>query len=373
MKTSVWLKGLIDQALAFLLRPRHLGLALITVSSVVLIALGSGLDIKAKGLAGVVDVLEFSTGQGLSGHLLSLVTYIMCLTWLVGLVMVVMTFRREWTDGDSRRVLVLELRGLVDTSDRPLLGSLPRSLPGQRRDCLVNVRPLLSAQPPQVEEALKELEHVRRELRQVRGDTSRENVTVVAGGVMQVPLQFYVGTVLDDEGAVQLYDWERTQKRWQPLTQGDDGSRFQISGMDAAAGALEVVLAVSASYRVAVADIATTFPDLPLVHLASENPLPNTSWSEVTQAALAQQFLQTLGVLANRGVTTVHLILAAPASLSIRLGMAYDGRNMPGLRCYQRETGQFPPYPWSVQMPRDAQPVRYLRTPEPPAPALAAA
>lgn len=374
MKTSDWLKGLIEQAVAFLLRPRHLGLALITVSSVVLVALGSGFDIRAKGLAGVADVLEFSTGQGLTGHLLSLVTYLMCATWLIGLGMVVITYWREWTDGDARRVLVLELRGLVDTSDRPLLGSLPRSLPGLRRDCLVNVRPYLSVKPPQVGEALKELEHIRRELRQLRGDTSRENVTVVAGGVMQVPLQFYVGTLLDDEGAVQLYDWERTEKRWKTLTEPEDGSRFRITGLDGTGDARDVVLAVSASYQIAMADIAATFPDLPLVHMALENPLPNTLWSEADQAALAQQYLKTLGALANRGVKTVHLILAAPATLSIRFGMAYDGRNMPQLRCYQREAGQHPPYPWSVLMPRDDEPVKFLPTPQPPVPlALAAA
>lgn len=369
-----WFKSVIEQVVAFLLRPRHLGVALLTISSTVLISLGSGFDIKAKGLAGIFEVLEFSTGQGLTGHLLSSVTYLMCATWVVGLGMVVMTYRREWRDGDARRVMVVELRGLVDTSDRPLISSLPRALPGRRVDCLVNARPFLSVKPPQVPEALQELAHVRRQLRQLRADTSRENVTVVAGGVMQVPLQFYAGTLMDDEGAVHLYDWERTEKRWKALTDIDDGSRFKVTGLESATGAREVVLAVSASYQVAMEDIGATFPELPLVHLARENPLPNTLWSEAAQGGLTQQFLQTLAALANSGVKTVHLILAAPATLSIRFGMAYDGRNMPELRCYQREAGRFPPYPWSIQMPKDDTPVQYLLTPEPPiAPALAAA
>lgn len=368
-----WFRSVIEQVLAYVLRRRHLGVVLLTISSTVLISLGSGFDIKAKGLAGVVDVLEFSTGQGLSGHLLSLVTYLACTAWVAGLSMVVMTYLREWRDDDARRVMVVELRGLVDTSDRPLIGSLPRALPGQRVDCLVNVRPFLSVKPPQVTEALHELGHVRRQLRQLRAGTSRENVTVVAGGVMQVPLQFYTGTLMDDEGAVHLYDWERTEKRWKALTEIDDGSRFKVTGLESAADAREVVLAVSASYQVAMEDIGVTFPDLPLVHLAREKPLPNTLWSEEAQAGLTQQFLQTLAALANTGVKTVHLILAAPAALSIRFGMAYDGRNMPELRCYQREADQFPPYPWSIQMPKDGTPVQYLTTPEPSvSPALAA-
>lgn len=358
-----WLKGLINQLIAYLQRPRHLGVMLLTISSAVLIAaLGGGFALELKGFAGFIDILKLSSGDGLPVHLLALVTYIACSTWLTGLGMVVMSYWHDWREADARRILVVELRGLVDTSDRPLLESVPRTLPGPRIDCHIDVRQLVSAKPPQVQEALNELAHIRRSLRLQRGNSSRENVTVVVGGVMQVPLQFYAGTLIDDEGAAQLFDWERNEKRWKALTESDDESRFAVTGLNSAYDTPEVILAVSASYEVAFKDIAATFPSLPLVHLARPNPLPNALWSEVNQAALTQQFLQTLAMLANRGVEVVHLILAAPASLSIRFGMAYDGRNMPELRCYQREASQVPPYPWSVQMPKDNHPVRFLTT-----------
>lgn len=360
----IWLKGLIEQLFSFLLRPRHLGSKLITVSGAVLIALGGGFALELKGFAGgLFDTLKFSSGEGLPGHLVALIAYIACSTWLIGVVMVVMSFRREWYEADARRVLVVELRGLVDTSDRPLLEAVPRTILGKRVDCPIDVRQLLSAKPPQVQEALQDLAHIRRKLRQERGNTTKANITVVAGGVMQVPLQFYVGTLIEDEGAVQLFEWERTEKRWKMLSETDDGSRFEVTGLEILGGAAEVVLAVSASYRVSMDNISTTFPDHPLVHLVHPNPTPNNLWSETNQAALTQQFLQTLAALANSGVEIVHLVLAAPASLSIRFGMAYDGRNMPQLRCYQRESDQSPPYPWSIRMPQDQRPVDYLLTP----------
>lgn len=360
-----WLKGLIEKVVDYWVRRRHLGIRLLGYSTIVLIALSGGFAFKAKGLAGIADVLEFSTGDGLPSHLLSAAFLLTSLTWLVGLVMVIRTFLQEQREADARRVLVVELRGLVDTSDRPLLGSIPRTVPGRRIDCLVNARPYLSVSPPQVGEALTELQHIRRELRQTRGDTSRENVTVVAGGVMQVPLQFYAGTLLDDEGAVTLYEWERTGRTWKALAEADDGSRFTIAGLDGLEEADEVVLAVSASYQVSMPNIESTFPGLPVVHMARENPLPNGLWSEASQVALTQQFLQTLGALANNGVKAVHLVLAAPAALSIRFGMAYDHRNMPELRCYQRDQEQVPPYPWSIRMPKGGKPVEHLLTPAP--------
>ncbi|MDO8279413.1 MAG: SAVED domain-containing protein [Burkholderiaceae bacterium] len=360
-----WLKGLVEKVVDYWVRPRHLGVWLLWVSGTVLVAVGGGFAFKAKGLAGIVDVLEVSSGDGLPGPLLVGVVCLACLGLVAGGVMMALTQLREQREADAQRVLVVELRGLVDTSDRSLLGSVPRTIPGRRIDCLVNARPYLSVNPPQVVEALNELQHIRRELRQTRGDTSRENVTVVAGGVMQVPLQFYAGTLFDDEGAVTLYEWERTGRTWKTLAEADDGSRFTITGLDGLEETDEVVLAVSASYQVSMPNIESTFPELPVVHMARENPLPNGLWSEANQVALTQQFLQTLGALANRGVKAVHLVLAAPATLSIRFGMAYDHRNMPELRCYHREQDLVPPYPWSIRMPKGGKPVEHLLTPAP--------
>jgi hypothetical protein len=276
--------------------------------------------------------------------------------------MVISTQFREWKEADSRRVLVVEMRGLVDTSDKPLLQAVPRTVLGRREDCLVDVRRYLTGEQPNVDEALKEISHLQRQIRMARGDTARANVQVVAGGVMQVPLLFYAGTLLDDEGNTMLFDWERTKGEWKQLKEIDDESRFIVDGLENFNSVSEVVVAVSASYKAALDDIAITFPGSPVVHLARQNPQPNTLWSEDTQVALTQQFIETLAILANHGIKVVHLVLAAPATLCIRFGKAYDHRNMPKLRCYQREQGHMLPYPWSVEMPTANKPVTYLPT-----------
>jgi hypothetical protein len=366
MKFSNWAMGLISQLVTWITRKRNLGLVLVSITSTVFIALaGGGFSIELQGVAGIISAFKFSTGGGLPGHLQSLLVYLLGVTWVVGVGMLVSSYLREHREADVNRVVVVEMRGLVDTSDRPLINAIPAALVGRRIDSLVNVRSLLTGPAPNVPEALKEIEHIRRDVRMGRGDTAREHVKVAAGGVMQVALLFYAGTLLDDEGKVVIVDWDRTAGHWRELNEPDDGSRFTINGLDDVVSATDVVVAVSASYKAALDDIEVTFPGLPLVHLARANPEPNTLWSEETQAALTQQFLQTLATLANRGVKTVHLVLAAPASLSIRFGMAYDHRNMPNLLCYQRERDHVPPYPWSVQMPTAVQPVRYLHTPKP--------
>lgn len=363
MRILNWAMGLVGQLVGWVIRPRNLGVSLLSRSSTFLLVMGSGVTIEARGVAGLVDAFKYAPADGLPGNLVTIVVYVACATWVIGLLMVLWSQYREWKEADSRRILVVEMRGLVDTSDKPLLAAVPRTVLGRRVDCLVDVRTHLAAPTPNVEEALKEIEHIQRDVRRARGDTARADVQVVAGGVMQVSLLFFAGTLLDDEGNVLLMDWERTKGDWKQLSDQADGETFEITGLDGLGTSKEVVLAVSASYVAAYNDIAATFPGIPVVRMARPNPQPNTLWSEDTQAALTQQFLQTLGRLANQGVEMVHLVLAAPASLAIRFGKAYDHRNMPKLRCYQREQNQTPPYPWSIQMPAAQQPVAFVPTP----------
>lgn len=357
-----WAMSLGSQIVQWIIRPRNLGIALLGRCSVVLIAIAGGFTIKAQDIAGVVRAFEFSSGDGIPGNLMTIVVYLMCLSWIIGLAMVLGTQWREWAEADSRQILVIEMRGLVDTSDKPLITAIPKTMIGRRIDCIVDVRAYLATSNPNVKEALKEIEHIKRDVRKARGDRARADVQVVAGGVMQVPLLFYVGTLLDDEGSVFLFEWERTASQWRRLTDADDGSRFKITGLDLIQDKKEIVLVASVSYLAALDEVAADFLGLSIVHMAHPNPQPNSLWSEETQAALTQQFLQTLGVLANQGVKMVHLVLAAPATLAIRFGRAYDYRNMPKLRCYQREQGYLPAYLWSIQMPTATEPAIYLLT-----------
>ncbi len=351
-----------NQLAAWWVRPRSIGLRMMYLSSVVLVTLLSG-NLMVQVHAGSEYSLLFSMAEGPPAVVLHVVTAVAVFVFFVGATLAGHTHMQEARVIQVSRVLVAELRGLVDTSDRPLTKAVPATMRGRIEDCLVDVRAQLTG-VPDVPAALDELGALAKQVQRARGDTAREHVSVVAGGVLQVPLLFYAGVLLDDEGKVELMDWDRVEGRWKQLDQPDDGSRFQISGLQGVAGS-EVVLAVSASYLADLAGIAQTFPGLPLVHLARPNPKPNTLWSREGQAALAAQFLDTLAELHNRGVQTIHLVLVASASLALRLGSLYDVKNHPKLRCYEWKRDQIPAYPWSVQMPTAVLRVAYIPTPLP--------
>lgn len=115
--------------------------------------------------------------------------------------------------------------------------------------------------------------------------------------------------------------------------------------------AAEVVLALSLSYPVDLNGVRRTFPDLPVVQLRAEEIRADVYWSAEKQQAIVAAFRGAVQHLMERGVARIHLVLASPASLAIRLGMTYDPRLMPELLVYQYERTNPVPYPWALRMP----------------------
>lgn len=188
MTTIAWAQGQISKLVDWFTRKRNLGLNLFRYSIVALIALVAGdFAFEMQVNPGGLGEFKFSIGGGLQGLLLNLAVCVFVLTGILGALMVLVSWVHELREANESRVLVVEMRGLEDTTDHPLKNAIPLAFPGRRVDRLVNVRPLLTGATPNVPEALKELDHIQRDIRVARGDTAREHVKVVAGGVMPIP------------------------------------------------------------------------------------------------------------------------------------------------------------------------------------------
>jgi hypothetical protein len=151
---------------------------------------------------------------------------------------------------------------------------------------------------------------------------------------------------------------EHEKKGWRLVEGGDDMKRFQPLEMAnvEVGSSREVVLAVSVSYPIDTAALQQAFgADMPIARLTSEEVLADRYWSEEKQRAYAVGLRDAVQALMSAGIQRIHMVLAAPASLSIRMGMAYDSRLMPDLIVYQYEKSVSPPYPWGIQMPTHGQ------------------
>ncbi|MBY5587699.1 SAVED domain-containing protein [Rhizobium leguminosarum] len=106
-------------------------------------------------------------------------------------------------------------------------------------------------------------------------------------------------------------------------------NRYQIWRRGQSGISAPSVLAVSASYEARTESSATSF-DLPIVRLSMPD-LASSHWSQSKQSALAQQLFDAARQLEARGVTLIHLVLAAQDSVAFNLGRRYDKRNLPNL------------------------------------------
>lgn len=335
-------------------RPRNIGLMLIK-SGGLLLAATLGVDWFGQ--------LDYQDGQqrftfkvGTGDALPKLMTYaayaLGALLVIIGLGLVLYSYRLEIRQNSRKRAIVVEIRGLHASPDTPAKDANLGEIPLIRVDLRLDFRPQSEAELVSPKLALEKISRMKGNIQTLADGRDPSDVTLAIGGLAAVPALFLAGMLLDDESAITLYDWQRNTMQWKRLDGADDGKRllpFDISGLPAESS--EVVLACSLSYQANLPAIAAAFPGVPLVELIAEKVVADGYWSDEKQQAVVGGFRSAVQTLLHRGVNRIHLVLAAPASLSIRMGMAYDRRLFPDLLVYQYERSATPAYPWAFVMP----------------------
>lgn len=343
MLNHFW-RSLID----WLFRRRSVGAFLITAGiplfALVVVSLSVGLTIPTKNGP---FIFSWDTSGG-SAALSWAVFIVAAAIVATGLFLIVRDVRRE----NREKVIVIEARGLRDWQGEPLAKAVPTSVRGGRDAFVVDVRQgLVDGQIVSPERVLQKLAGVPDDIARRTEGHDRADVSFALGGLAPVPLLFLLGVIVDDEHRTLFMDWDRKAHIWRPLDEDDDGRRFHVTGLGAVVGTTRVALCVSASYDVLDADVRLVEPTAPIVRMDLQDRSTASHWSDQKQQQLAQQFLDTAMSLARQGVTEIALFLAAPASLSLRLGTVYDKRNLPGVIVNQFEQADPRKFPWAVRMP----------------------
>lgn len=350
--------------LDWVIRPRTVGLRLV-VTGGALLAAPFSLD-----WLGQLDLFDgkhwlsakAATGSSLPQWMAPTAYTVGCLLVAAGLVLLYVDHKRT-----SRKVaVVIELRGLHSSPDTPAKDADLRLL-GQRLSLLVDFRPKSETELVDPSFALQKVTGLKSLLQTQAGGRDPSDVAVAVGGLAAVPALFLAGLLLDDESQVTLFDWQRDSRRWRLIDGPDDGKRvLPADYSQLPSGATEAVLAVSLSYLVNLQGLKAAFPTLGVVDLRAEEVVADRYWSSEKQEAVVASFRAVAQELLHQGVLRIHLVLAAPASMSIRLGMTYDRRLLPELLVYQYERSSSPSYPWAFAMPTHGRPDAKLVMPPPP-------
>jgi hypothetical protein len=300
-------------------------------------SLAVGIDTGAtNGWLGILQIVAFSIGSILIA---------------IGVRWEIVRQRGDAARSARRKVIVIEQRGLKPSLDRPLVETLPDTIEGYRDSLIVDIRERIRdgvVTAPEV--ALERIVAINRDIDTRIAGRDRADIEMVYGGLLPVPFTFLTGMLLDDEGGITVFDWDRDYGAWRQLDGPDDGDRFLPAAFPLYIKS-EVVIALSVSYQVNLTEIARTFSGVPLVHLQLTTKTSNGHWSLDKQVALARAFFDTVKKLSAQGATRIHLIIAAPNSVVFRLGRIYDKRNLPDAIVYQYEQSSTPAYPWGVRLP----------------------
>ncbi|HCL3818672.1 SAVED domain-containing protein [Pseudomonas aeruginosa] len=271
----------------------------------------------------------------------------------VGVLLIAVGLYFAWiTFQDQRRKLLIaiELRGLSQTADSPLQSAIPSLALGRRESIFIDVRQLVQGTTAQKQEAVNAVNLIPTRLKQLKDGRDRDDLSVYAGGLAPVPLLFLTGNLLAAESKIHWLDWNRKTSMWVSPDEGTDLTDSLPINYEPAYQ--DVVLAFSVSYPIDRLELTAAFPGVRIVELKIENPVPGLVISEASVQRLMQDFMSSMAILKSKGANRVHLILAAPSILSIRLGSSYAGRNMPELIVYQYQQAQKEnPYPWGGRMP----------------------
>ena len=289
-----------------------------------------------------------SAGSGLPAFLVYTAAAIAILMMIVGTIFILRDERIE----RRKFLVVVEVRGLHSSPGGPAKDAIKPGFRGQRHSVLVDFRPSHAADLVNPELMLSKIQGMKLNVDSAAQGRDMRDVSVAIGGIAAVPGMFLIGMRMEDESPIELYDWNRDLKLWKMIGGFDDGNRPRpLEVPSISAGDTEVVLAVSASYPVADEAIAATFPGLPVVRLAAGKIEANSYWAEEVQRAFATAFRNAVQTILALQVKRIHLVLAAPAGLTLRLGATYDERLHPELVVYQFEKSSTPPYPWGVLLP----------------------
>lgn len=297
--------------------------------------------------------IEFGTGAALPPSLVYVVVAIALLLIFSGVYMM-------WRDDQRERrqlLIVVEVRGLHGTVDTPSVKAVKTKFRGNRHAVVVDFRPSSTGELVNPELMLSKIEGMRLTVDSLSQGRDKSDVFVAVGGIAAVPAMFLVGKMFEDESHSDLYDWDRDLKSWKMIDRPDDGKRvLPLTVPTLATADTEIVLAVSASYPVDEISVGSAFPGLSVARLSVDTPRANSYWSEVAQQAFAVAFRDSIQQLMALGIRRIHLVLAGPVSLVVRLGSMYDDRLHPELIVYQYEKSSTPPYPWGVVMPTHGAP-----------------
>lgn len=176
-----------------------------------------------------------------------------------------------------------------------------------------------------------------------------EDSRILYFGLAEIPHMISFGSHFGDERSVEIYDFDRGQGQW---IWPEDSQTVEIIAdgiptAPAVTAAGQVVIKISISAQISDESVLAhvgqeTLADV-TIRPKDETPNIGLVRSKQDLEAIRLKIREAIGAIEayRPGVSTIHLFVAAPASVCFALGQEFKRRNAPPVQTYKYSAGQY--------------------------------
>lgn len=203
------------------------------------------------------------------------------------------------------------------------------------------------------EEALKKTLHII-EVLESKTKNKPEDIKLYYGGVVQVPLAFTAGTILDNTMFVDIYDWKRNGEKQGAyrLIKGkkDTSDLVQISEPEVHDLSSELAIEIALSYPINHQNTVDAVGEIPTLKITANSVGRDQFSSLSTQNEVCEKFHDIIDRYSQTNIKKIHVFIAAQNSMVFQLGRQLSRRVHKEVIVWQFEIQNEHQNPWGISI-----------------------
>lgn len=178
--------------------------------------------------------------------------------------------------------------------------------------------------------------------------TSPENLKLYYAGMTQVPFTFLAGTIFDNTQAVEVYDWDRENKKWYYLEKSNK-PKIKIDIVYPENKIKKIMaIEIAISYDIDRKNTLEAVGDIPILKIKAQTIATDNASDIGSQKYIASEFHKILDK--HNYVYEIHIFIAAQNSMVFNLGRQVSKRIHSKILVWQYENQNTVKNPWAVEI-----------------------
>lgn len=197
-------------------------------------------------------------------------------------------------------------------------------------------------------EMLRKTESIRESIENNTRKTNPKHLKLYYGGLVQVPFAFLAGTIFTNTQAVEVYDWDRINKKWYYL-KNSKKTKIKID-IEKPHNEVKnkIAIEVVISYDIDRKNTLDAVGNIPVLKMQTQKIARDNCSDIESQKYVVEEFHKILDKYSY--VDEIHICVAAQNSMVFNLGRQVSKRVHPKILVWQYEKNNKQKNPWAIEI-----------------------